>query len=152
MKWNKQGLIYEPKGDSEWAKNSALQPTPLMIDEQVIRVFVGMRDSKGRSRVGFVDVDAKNPENILRVSDRPALDLGMAGTFDENGVVPCAVVKRSDEIWLYYAGYQLGQQIKFCAYTGLAVSRTAAKPLIVTSNFRFATGATVNYFSAQFIR
>ncbi len=91
MKWNKQGLIYGASGDSSWAKNSALQPTPLIVDEETIRVFVGMRDEKGRSRVGFVDVDAENPKNVLRVSEKPALDLGMPGTFDENGVVPCAV-------------------------------------------------------------
>jgi predicted GH43/DUF377 family glycosyl hydrolase len=123
MKWNKQGLIYGPDGTSDWAKNSALQPTPLMIDEKTIRVFVGMRDEKGRSRVGFVDVSADNPNNVLRVSERPALNLGIVGSFDENGVVPCAVVKREDEIWLYYAGYQLGQQVRFYVFSGLAISR-----------------------------
>jgi hypothetical protein len=71
---------------------------------------------------GSFDI-ADNPKNILRVSDKPALDLGIAGAFDENGVVPCAVVKRGDEIWLYYAGYQLGLQVKFYAYSGLAVSK-----------------------------
>lgn len=122
MKWNKQGLIYGPDGTSEWAKNSALQPTPLIIDEETIRIFVGMRDEKGRSRVGFVDVNAANPKEILKVSEKPALDLGIPGTFDENGVVPCAVVKRNDEIWLYYAGYQLGQQVRFYVFSGLAIS------------------------------
>ncbi len=123
MKWNKQGLIYGANGDSSWAKNSALQPTPLIVDEETIRVFVGMRDEKGRSRVGFVDVDAENPKNVLRVSEKPALDLGMPGTFDENGVVPCAVVRRGNEVWLYYAGYQLGQQVRFYVFSGLAVSK-----------------------------
>lgn len=123
MKWNKQGLIYGPDGTSDWAKNSALQPTPLVINEKTIRIFAGMRDEMGRSRVGFVDVDADNPKNVLRVSDEPALDLGMPGAFDENGVVPCAVVKRDDEIWLYYAGYQLGRSVRFFVFSGLAISK-----------------------------
>lgn len=123
MKWNKQGLIYGANGKFDWAKHSALQPTPLVLDEKTIRVFVGMRDEKGRSRVGFVDVDANNPKNVLRVSEKPALNLGIPGTFDENGVVPCAVVKRGDEIWLYYAGYQLGHQVRFYVFSGLAISK-----------------------------
>ncbi len=123
MKWNKQGLIYGPHGDLSWATNSALQPTPLVINEKTIRVYAGMRDDEGRSRLGFIDVNAENPKEILRVSENPALDLGMPGTFDENGVVPCAVVKRDGEIWLYYAGYQLGKQVKFYAYSGLAISK-----------------------------
>lgn len=123
MKWVKQGLIYGPNGSSSWANNSALQPTPVVMDAKVIRIFVGMRDEEGRSRVGFVDVDANNPKHIIRVSERPALDLGTIGAFDENGVVPCAIVKRENEIWLYYAGYQLGQQVRFYVFSGLAISR-----------------------------
>ncbi len=122
MKWKKQGLIYGPNGDLSWATNSALQPTPIVFDENTIRVYVGMRDEEGRSRVGFVDVESDNPSEVRRVSQNPALDLGMPGTFDENGVVPCVVLKRDGKIWLYYAGYQLGQNVKFVAYTGLAIS------------------------------
>ncbi len=130
MKWIKKGLIYGPDGSSDWAKNSALQPTPLVLDEKTIRVFVGMRDDEGRSRVGFVDVEVNNPKNVLRVSEGPALDLGSPGTFDENGVVPCVVLRRDGKIWLYYAGYQLGHQIKFCAYTGLATSDNGGETFV----------------------
>jgi predicted GH43/DUF377 family glycosyl hydrolase len=117
------GLIYGPKGESDWARHSALQPTPfLRRKEGMIRVFVGFRDDEGVGRVGFVDLDAGNPSQVLRVSKRPALDIGMPGTFDENGVVPCAIVERDRRLFLYYAGYQLGHKVKFCAYGGLAIS------------------------------
>ncbi len=122
MKWRKMGLIYGPKGDSTWARNSALQPTPLLVGDKVIRVFVGLRDDAGVSRVGFVDLDAADPSKVLRVTETPVLDVGLAGTFDENGVVPCAVVSRDNQLYLYYAGYQLGHKVKFCAYGGLAIS------------------------------
>jgi predicted GH43/DUF377 family glycosyl hydrolase len=121
MKWIKQGLIYRTHG-LNWATNSALQPTPLMINEDIIRLYVGMRDDEGRSRIGFVDVNSQNPSQVLRVSEKPALDLGMAGAFDENGVVPCAIVRRDEEIRLYYAGYQLGQKVRFYVFSGLAIS------------------------------
>lgn len=124
MEWIKKGLIYGPAGESDWAHNSALQPTPRARPDGTIRVFAGFRDAEGVSRVGFVDVSAENPSEVLRVSKRPALDVGTPGAFDENGVVPCAVVEREGgALYLYYAGYQLGRKVKFFVFGGLAVSR-----------------------------
>lgn len=128
MKWIKGGLIYGPReeggGPGGWAHNSALQPTPhVSAADGRVRVFVGMRDAEGVSRVGFVDVSAENPAQVLRVSELPALDVGVPGAFDENGVVPCAVVERDGLLYLYYAGYQLGRKVKFFVFGGLAVSR-----------------------------
>ena len=123
MKWLKKGLIYGPTGESPWANNSALQPTPhLRSDAGVIRVFAGFRDKEGASRVGFVDVAADNPAEVLRVSEKPALDLGISGAFDENGVVPCAISERDGKLYLFYAGYQLGKKVKFFVFGGLAIS------------------------------
>ncbi|HWS55143.1 MAG TPA: hypothetical protein VN228_13490 [Pyrinomonadaceae bacterium] len=122
MRWRKQGMVYGPDGRSEWARHTALQPTPLLTPDGRFRVFVGMRDERGVSRVGFVDVDAANPSRVLRVSGRPALDVGTPGAFDENGVVPCAVVERDGRLYLYYAGYQLGRKVRFYVFGGLAVS------------------------------
>jgi predicted GH43/DUF377 family glycosyl hydrolase len=122
MKWEKKGLIYCPDGNLAWARHTALQPTPLQINDSTIRVFLGFRDDDGIGRVGYVDVSAENPLEVLRISERPSLDIGIPGAFDENGVVPCAVVKRNDRIYLYYAGYQLGHKVRFIAFSGLAIS------------------------------
>ncbi len=123
MKWEKQGIIYAPDGSSSWAKHSALQPTPLLLTPEIIRVFVGFRDEHGVSRVGFVDVEAANPSNVVQVSENPVLDIGIPGAFDENGIVPCAVVRHENELRLYYAGYQLGSKVKFFVFGGLAISQ-----------------------------
>ncbi len=123
MRWTKKGLIYGPSGENSWARHSALQPTPLVKPtEGVIRVFAGFRDDYGVSRVGFADLNAANPSEVLNVSNQPALDVGIPGAFDENGVVPCAVVEREGKLYLFYAGYQLGQKIKFYVFSGLAIS------------------------------
>src|SRR2546423_1859379 len=123
MKWRKQGLIYGPKDrSSSWAQAWALQPTPFLRDDGRIRVFTGFRTLEGVSRVGFVDVNAENPAQVLRVSQTPALDIGVPGAFDENGVVPCAIVERDGRLFLYYAGYQLGRRVKFYVFSGLAIS------------------------------
>jgi hypothetical protein len=122
MRWLKKGLIWGPSGDSWWAQRWALQPTPLLQDDGIIRIFAGFRTHEGVSRVGFVDVSADNPAEVLAVSPEPVLDIGTPGAFDENGVVPCAVVERDGKLYLYYAGYQLGQKVRFFVFGGLAVS------------------------------
>lgn len=123
MEWEKKGLIYCPDGNSSWAKHSALQPTPVVLDNKIIRVYLGFRDDLGISRIGFVDVDTDNPSNVIKVSTEPVLDIGNDGCFDENGVVPCAVIRKDENIlFMYYAGYQLGSKVRFLAFGGLAIS------------------------------
>ncbi len=122
MKWTKKGLVFRPDGQRPWFRHSALQPTPLVLEDGTIRVFVGLRDAEGVSRVGFVDLDGRDPSRVLGLSDTPALDVGRPGTFDENGVVPSAVLRRGGELRLYYAGYQLGHKIRFTVFGGLAIS------------------------------
>ncbi len=122
MKWIKKGLVYGPQGESPWAKNSALTPTPIMIHPDTIRVYAGFRDDKGVSRIGFVDLDARDPSSIRRVSEKPALDVGIPGTFDDNGVILGDVVHHDDCLYMFYVGFQLVKNVKFLAFSGLAIS------------------------------
>lgn len=122
MKWIKKGLIYGPDGTSTWAKHSALQPTPIILNTEVIRVYVGFRDDKGISRIGYVDVCAEDPNKVIEVSQKPVLDVGNPGTFDDNGVVPTTIISRDNKLFLYYAGYQLVEKVRFLAFCGLAIS------------------------------
>lgn len=122
MKWEKLGLIWGPDGSRSWARNSALQPTAFALDDDVIRIYAGLRDDEGVSRVGYVDISSDDPTRVLGISEEPALDIGRPGTFDENGVVPTCAVSIDGRIFLFYAGYQLGQKIRFSVFGGLAVS------------------------------
>lgn len=121
MKWIKKGFIYGPSGESSWAKNSALTPTPVLIDD-MIRVYAGFRDDLGVSRIGYVDLEADNPSNVLNVSKKPVLDVGIPGTFDDNGVILGDIVEKGEYLYMYYVGFQLVQKAKFLAFTGLAIS------------------------------
>lgn len=121
MKWIKKGLLFNPKNKFYWATSHALQPTPFVLDDK-IRVFSGFRDDKGQSRIGFVDLDKNNPTEIISLSERPILDLGEPGCFDEHGVVPSAIVKNGSQIFLFYAGYQIGHGVRFSVLGGLAIS------------------------------
>ncbi|WP_282153575.1 hypothetical protein [Ruegeria atlantica] len=121
MKWKKLGHVFGPDGAFAWSRHSALQPTPYVMNDR-IRVFCGFRDDDGQSRVGFVDVSLDDPCVVLRVSEKPVIDLGEIGHFDQNGVVPCAILQAEQGIFLYYAGYQRGQDVRFTVFGGLAIS------------------------------
>lgn len=123
MKWEKKGLIYCPDGSLPWMRHTALTPTPFLVDKDRIRILAGFRDDEGVSRLGFVDVAAANPGKVLAVSRQPILDVGRAGTFDDNGVILGDVVAVGDRWFLYYVGFQLPRKAKFLAFTGLAISR-----------------------------
>lgn len=76
-----------------------------------------------------MDVSADDPSVVLRVSEQPALTSGPPGSFDEAGVVPCAVVEYGGETRLYYAGYEPphNDRERFRAYCGLAVADAAGE-------------------------
>ncbi|WP_083340584.1 hypothetical protein [Chromobacterium vaccinii] len=124
MKWEKLGLIFNANShaNGSWFVNSALTPQPYQLNDETIRVYAGFRDTAGISRIGFVDIDARNPSKILRVSDKPVLDIGRDGCFDDNGVILGDVVGTSDGIYLFYVGFQLVKKAKFLAFSGVAVS------------------------------
>ena len=122
MRWIKKGVIYKPDGTIGWAKSHATAPTPEVLNEHTIRIYISPRDEHGVGRVGFVDVDVDDPSRISNVSEKPVLDIGAPGTFDENGVMATSVVNVGNKKYLYYVGFQLGLKIRYFLFTGLAVS------------------------------
>lgn len=123
MKWQKKGLIYCPHGEHGYDKHSFTTPSAHYIHDGEIRVYGGVKDEQGRSRITYIDVDAENPSRVLRVSEKPLLDLGNDGCFDDNGVILGDVLKVDDAYYMYYVGFQHVQKVKFFAFTGLAISK-----------------------------
>jgi hypothetical protein len=123
VRWRKLGRVYCAAGERPWAASHAYCPTPLALDEDRIRVLCAFLDADRIGRCGWVDVDAQRPDRVLAVSDRPALDVGAPGTFDEHGVTPLSVVRLPDGVLrLYYAGWQRGVGVRYTLFTGVAHS------------------------------
>jgi hypothetical protein len=123
--WIKKGLVFDTARHSvgSWMRHSALTPTPWRIDDEVIRVYAGFRDADGVSRIGYVDVRADDPAEIVHVAAEPVLDIGRDGCFDDNGMILGDLVDTPDGLHLFYVGFQRVAKAKFLAFTGLAISR-----------------------------
>lgn len=123
MRWVKKGFIYSAKGESIWNKTSAMIPCPVILDESTVRVFLTFQDDLGIGRPGFIDLNLTNLKTIKKVSENPMFDIGLPGTFDDNGAVVCSVVKKDDQnYYFYYVGFELCTKIRYRLLTGLAVT------------------------------
>lgn len=128
MKWRKLGLVYGPDGSLDWAKTHAMIPTPIQMNERIVRVFVTFCDENGIGRPGYVDVSAEDPRQVIGISQSPILDLGVPGSFDENGVLLCSVLKENNNDWkIYYVGFELGTKIRYRLLTGVAKSNDGGR-------------------------
>ncbi len=122
MRWVKKGHIFSAANQYEWMAHHASVPIADKVNDQVVRIYFGPRDQRGRTRTAFIDVDADNPTNILYVHDRPALDLGKRGAFDDSGVMPSSIVNDGPRKYLYYIGWEQGVTVPYRHSIGLAVS------------------------------
>ena len=115
-------MIYQPDGSLPWARRHAFPATPHLLGNGVLRLYVAFTDEDFVGRVGYVDVNPENPAEVVGISERPVLDIGAPGAFDENGVVPTSVVPVGDKLFLYYVGFQLGYKVRYFQFQGLAIS------------------------------
>lgn len=122
MKIEKHGQIYCPNNDNDWMIDTFMTPHARVIRDGVIRIWGGIRDKDGISRITHIDVDADDPFKVLNVSKTPDLDIGIDGTFDDNGVIMGDVVEADDKLYMYYVGFQHVQKAKFYAFSGMAIS------------------------------
>ena len=74
--------------------------------EDFLRIYFSSRDAQGQSRPTFIDVEYDDPSKILYIHDKPVLELGGPGEYDETGAMPAWFVDRPNgDIWLYYTGW-----------------------------------------------
>jgi predicted GH43/DUF377 family glycosyl hydrolase len=83
-------------------------------------------DNEGNfvSYTSFIDLDTVCPTKILYLHNKPIIELGAYGAFDEFGVMVTDVLKVENKIYLYYAGWQRlgGKTAAYQVMLGLAIS------------------------------
>ena len=128
MKWHKLGMVFDlskhrlPAGCIGFAQS----PQPLVFENHV-RVFFSTRavdpkNGKFISDVAFVDFSPDFSE-VLRVSDRPVIERGGLGCFDEHGIFPMNVVKYRGDLLGYTCGWSRRASVSVETGIGLALSK-----------------------------
>jgi hypothetical protein len=118
----KQGFIFSADERATWKHSHAMIPTPVALNNDVIRIYVTFCDQYGVGRPGYVDVSMQDPSQVLGCSEAPLFETGRPGTFDDNGVLICSVVCGPNGAqYLYYVGFELFQKVRYKLFTGLAI-------------------------------
>ena len=124
MKWEKLGRIFDCEQMPLWSSNSALTPTPFLINEEILRVYCSFRDDNGVGQIGYIDLSASDPRKVIKVGDELCLSKGKPGRFDDNGLILGDVIRDPDGILrMYYVGFQKAANVKFLAFSGVAFSQ-----------------------------
>lgn len=128
FKWKKLGKIFDPANveGREWMKEFAQAPSALIF-EDFVRVYFACRpnrDENGQyvSYTGFADLDRKDITRTIKISEKPVLELGEFGTFDEFGTYPLSALRQSGEIHAYYGGWTRCESVPFNVAIGRAIS------------------------------
>ena len=138
--WKKLGKVFTPQeaDNRPWLKEFAQAPATLVFDK-FVRVYFSCRppaDANGQyvSYSAYVDLDRANLFRVLNVSEKPILNLGGLGEFDEFGTYPVSVIRNGQEIRAYYAGWTRCESVPFNVAIGAATSSDEGKTFTKLGN------------------
>ena len=119
--WTKKGLLYCPSGEISWSKTHAQVPLAESRKDSSIRVYFSTRDQLGKTRPAFVDLNSKDL-TVIQISQKPLLELGKLGEFDDSGVMPSWVIDHGGKKYMYYIGWNERKSTPYHNSIGIAVS------------------------------
>ncbi len=127
MKWQKMGLILRPKPKLDWMVSHAMLPFAERIGEDLYRIYFSGRNSQNMSQIGYMEIDINEPQEILYITEKPVLELGPLGSFDDSGVFPSWMINHKGKKYFYYIGWMQGKRTTFYSCIGLAISLDGGK-------------------------
>ena len=125
MKWIKKGRIIFPQKNIPWMKSHAMLPTVVHLSDNLFRVYFSGRDIKNRSLIGYTNIKIIGDQiKLINYSEKPVLNLGERGCFDDNGVTPSCIIKNNDGWYMYYIGWNSGSTTtRMGLIAGLAIGK-----------------------------
>ncbi len=129
MSWQKLGVFFKTDGQRPWMVSHACTPTGLYLPRSNrIRIYFAPRNERGQSIPTYLEVDAKDPTKVIQLADRPFLELGQLGTFDDGGIMPCSITTAENgDLYLYYVGWNPSVSVDYRNAIGLAISKDGGK-------------------------
>jgi len=121
MAWKSHGRIFSTEAHAPWVHSHAQVPTPFVMADR-LRVFYAGRNSAGKSFITYVDFAKNDLTKVLYASEAPVSDLGKVGTFDDEGMMPSALISFKDKVCFYYSGWNRRLTCPYHNATGLLFS------------------------------
>jgi hypothetical protein len=106
MKWQKLGLIYEPRVIDQYLLTHAANPLPIHIENNIYRIFFNGRDYLNRSSVGFFDFDFSNLKVNL-ICNSSIFNFGEDGSFYSHGVSLGNSYRIDDRHYIGFMGWNI---------------------------------------------
>ena len=131
--WKKLGRVFNPaeiKGKA-WMHEFAQAPAVLVFDK-FVRVYFSCRplpDENGQyiSYSAYVDLNRRDLFEIVDIAEKPVLELGSLGSFDEFGTYPISVTRNEDFMMAYYGGWTRCESVPFNVAIGIGISHDNGK-------------------------
>lgn len=132
-RWKKLGKVFSPQDvvGRDWLREFAQAPSSLVLDD-IVRMYFSCRplpDAQGNyvSYSAYVDLDRGDLFKIRSIAEKPILELGGIGDFDEFGTYPVSVIREGNRHLAYYAGWTRCESVPFNVAIGCAVSEDGGK-------------------------
>lgn len=122
MKWEKKGLIFKPSDNFPWSISHAQVPFAFILDSDTLRIFYATRDKNSCSCTSFIDVKPDDPSSIVYIHDKPVLQKGTRGSFDDSGTMPSWFVEHENKLYQYYTAWNKSLEASYRLSIGIAVS------------------------------
>ncbi len=120
MKWHKLQHIFAPDNNFDWMYSHAANPFAEHISGDIFRIYFTCRNKESKSHIGYVDVDFGNDFKVIGISDKPVLEPGEPGIFDDSGVAMGYLLNIENKKYLYYLGWNLKVTVPWLNTIGLA--------------------------------
>ena len=128
-RWEKMGCVFDPVSYPErpaWMGGFAQAPNAVVYDD-VLRIYFCCRQPPDANnmvinRCAYVDLDLEDFSRVIEISEKPCLELGGLGTFDEFGTYPVSVFRDGEEMIAVYGGWTRCESVPFNISLGLAKS------------------------------
>lgn len=125
MYWDKIGQIFNPSGQFYWVKTHGMLPVVDHVEGDIFNIYFSGRDASNISRIGNITIDIKRPLEILKISENPIVDIGLLGSYDDNGTSPTCLVNFDKKKYLYIMGWNKGSKVRAAEVSGLAISKNS---------------------------
>lgn len=122
--WKRLGKILAPTHTPVGFSRYTQIPTPVVLENGLIRIFYATRDKNNRATSFFVDVDPNNNMSVVYQSFVPSIESSPLSEMDKDGIGITCVLAQSDGGHCYFTGLNLDNTPFFTTQIGVALNNS----------------------------